>query len=57
MKSKVDRSMKAALLILPMVMGLELAAHGAQKLLGWFESGRVKRTGAYGEGSNEFGLF
>jgi hypothetical protein len=49
--------MNAALLILHVVMDPGIAAHGAQKLFGWFEGGRVKSSGAYGKSSNEFGLF
>ena len=49
--------MKAALLILNVVMGLGIAADGAQKLFGWFGGGRLNGTGAYGKGSNDFGLF
>ena len=48
--------MKAAFLILHVVMGRGIAAQGAQKLFGWFTGG-IKGTGAYGKGSNEFGLF
>lgn len=35
-----------ALLILRLVVGLTVAAHGAQKLLGWFGGGGVKGTRA-----------
>ena len=49
--------MNAALLILNVVMGLGIAAHGAQKLFGWFWGGGINGTGAYGKGSNDFGLF
>jgi uncharacterized membrane protein YphA (DoxX/SURF4 family) len=38
--------MNATLLILRRV-GLGLAAHGAQKLFGWFGGGRISRTGAF----------
>ena len=48
--------MSAALLILHVVMGLGIATQGAQKLFGWFEGG-INGTGAYGKGSNDFGLF
>ena len=48
--------MNAALLILHVVMGLGIAAHGAQKLFGLFTGG-INGTGAYGKGSNDFGLF
>ena len=55
-KSKEEKSVSAALLILHVVMGLAIATHGAQKLFGWFEGG-INGTGAYGKGSNDFGLF
>jgi hypothetical protein len=48
--------MKAAFLSLHVVMGLGIAAQGVQKLFGWFEGG-INGTGAYGKGSNDFGLF
>jgi uncharacterized membrane protein YphA (DoxX/SURF4 family) len=38
--------MNAILLILRMV-GLGLAAHGAQKLFGWFGGGGIRGTGAF----------
>jgi len=38
--------MNATLLILRMV-GLGLAAHGAQKLFGWFGGGGISGTGAF----------
>ena len=49
--------MNAALLILHVVMGLGIAAHGARELFGWFAGGGINATGAYGKGSNDFGLF
>ncbi len=49
--------MNAALLMFDVVMGLGTAAHGAQKLFGWFGGGGINGTGAYGKGSNDFGLF
>jgi putative oxidoreductase len=49
--------MNAALLILHVVMGLGIAAHGALKLFGWFAGGGINATGAYGKGSDDFGLF
>jgi putative oxidoreductase len=49
--------MNAALLILHVGMGLGIVAHGAQKLFGWFGGGDINYTGAYGKGSNDFGLF
>jgi hypothetical protein len=39
-----------------LVMGMGIAAHSAQKLLGWFRGGGINGTGAYGKGSNDFGL-
>ena len=40
--------MTLGLLILRVVMGLTLAAHGSQKLFGWFEgSGRVGTAGMF----------
>ena len=38
--------MNAALLILHVVMGLGVAAHGARKLFGWFAGGGINATGA-----------
>lgn len=49
--------MTAALLTLHVVMDPGIAAHGAQKLFGWFGGGGINGTGAYGKGSNDFGLF
>lgn len=49
--------MNAALLILHVVMGLGIAAQGAQKLFGRFGGVGINGTGAYGKGSNDFGLF
>jgi putative oxidoreductase len=49
--------MNAAWLILHVVMGRGIAAHGAQKLFGWFGGSGINGTGAYGKGSNDFGLF
>lgn len=37
--------MNVALLILRLVMGLGIAAHGSQKLFGWFGGGGIKGTG------------
>jgi putative oxidoreductase len=42
--------MNAALLILRFVVGLGLAAHGAQKLFGWFGGHGLAGTGGYFEG-------
>lgn len=42
--------MNAALLILRLVVGLGLAAHGAQKLFGWFGGHGLAGTGGYFEG-------
>ena len=38
--------MSIGLLIVRLVVGLTLAAHGAQKLLGWFGGGGIAGTGA-----------
>lgn len=42
--------MSAALLILRLVVGLGVAAHGAQKLFGWFGGHGPAGTGGYFEG-------
>ena len=42
--------MSAALLILRLVLGLGLAAHGAQKLFGWFGGHGLAGTGGFFEG-------
>lgn len=39
--------MDAIFLIVRLVVGFGMAAHGAQKLFGWFEGGGIKGTGAY----------
>ena len=56
-KSKEEKSRNAALLIPHEVMGLGIAAHSARKLFGWVAVGGINVTGAYGKGSNDFGLF
>jgi len=40
------RNLSIGLLIVRLVVGLTLAAHGAQKLLGWFGGGGIAGTGA-----------
>jgi len=42
--------MDAALLIARLILGLALAAHGAQKLFGWFGGGGLKGTSGFFEG-------
>ncbi|HYL26973.1 MAG TPA: DoxX family protein [Candidatus Nitrosotalea sp.] len=42
--------MDIALLIVRLVLGLGLAAHGSQKLFGWFGGGGVAGTGTFFEG-------
>src|ERR1700691_2930860 len=42
--------MNTALLILRLVLGTAMAAHGAQKLFGWFGGYGLKGTGAFFEG-------
>jgi putative oxidoreductase len=42
--------MDTALLIVRLIIGLGLAAHGAQKLFGWFGGYGLKGTGGYFEG-------
>ena len=42
--------MSVGILILRLVLGLGLAAHGAQKLFGWFGGHGLKGTGGYFEG-------
>lgn len=42
-----DAGRDAALLVLRVVLGLTLAAHGTQKLFGWFSGGGLDGTGAY----------
>jgi len=39
-----------ALLIVRLILGLGLAAHGAQKLFGWFGGGGIAGTGTFFEG-------
>jgi putative oxidoreductase len=39
--------MNTGLLILRLVMGLAMAAHGSQKLFGWFGGGGITGTGAF----------
>jgi hypothetical protein len=34
-----------------------LPTHDARKLIGWFAGRGINVTGAYGKGSNDFGLF
>lgn len=41
--------MNAALLFVRLVIGLGMAAHGSQKLFGWFGSGGIKEVGAFFE--------
>jgi putative oxidoreductase len=41
--------MNGATFILPLVMGLGIASHGAQKLFGWFGGGGIRGTGAFFE--------
>ncbi|HEY8370791.1 MAG TPA: DoxX family membrane protein, partial [Thermodesulfobacteriota bacterium] len=41
--------MDAALLIARLILGLGLAAHGAQKLFGWFGGYGIKGTGGFME--------
>lgn len=41
--------MNAALLIVRLIAGLGFAAHGTQKLFGWFEGGGISGTGAFFE--------
>lgn len=41
--------MDIALLLLRFVAGLTLAAHGAQKLFGWFGGGGIRGTGQFFE--------
>lgn len=42
--------MDAAILIVRLIVGLGLAAHGAQKLFGWFGGYGIKGTGGFFEG-------
>jgi len=42
--------MSVGLLILRLVVGLGLAAHGAQKLFGWFGGYGIAGTGQFFEG-------
>lgn len=42
--------MDIALLIVRLILGLGLAAHGAQKLFGWFGGGGIAGTGTFFEG-------
>ena len=56
-KSKEEKSRNAALLIPQMVMALGIGAYSARELFGWFAIGGINVTGAYGKGSNDFGLF
>ncbi len=42
-----DTGRDTALLVLRVVLGLTMAAHGAQKLLGWFSGGGIDGTAAY----------
>jgi putative oxidoreductase len=44
-----EEIMDAALLILRLVLGLAISAHGAQKLLGWFGGYGPKGTGGFFE--------
>ncbi|MEU9353843.1 DoxX family membrane protein [Streptomyces griseoloalbus] len=41
------RAYDTGLLVLRLVLGLTIAAHGAQKLFGWFAGGGVEGTGMY----------
>jgi len=49
-KQAGGRTMDAALLIARLVVGLGLAAHGMQKLLGWFGGYGLEGTGGFFEG-------
>lgn len=42
--------MNVAILVARLIIGLGVAAHGAQKLFGWFGGGGVSGTAAYMEG-------
>ncbi len=42
-----DPARDAGLLVLRLVLGLTIAAHGAQKLFGWFSGGGVDGTAAF----------
>lgn len=41
------RAHDAGLFLLRLVVGLTMAAHGTQKLFGWFDGGGLKGTGAF----------
>jgi putative oxidoreductase len=45
----LENDMNGALLLLRLVFGLAMAAHGAQKLFGWFGGGGLTGTGAFFE--------
>lgn len=45
--ARSQRAHDAGLLILRIVLGLTMAAHGSQKLLGWFDGPGLKGTGQF----------
>src|SRR5262249_26375494 len=44
-----EAPMNVGLLLIRLVVGLTLSAHGAQKLFGWFGGGGIAATGAFFE--------